>query len=113
MHFVSVIVVFSLQQAPTRGDDNQSSAHLHRRQRDSEKRENVCPNQVRTKQKEETVDGNLSRERPPLRGLVVARQGKKNGASAEWIDNREKSADNEENVSDGFHLGLSLVSFAC
>src|ERR1035438_3501920 len=107
MYPVPFIVVSPLQQGPASGDDNQPSPHLHRRERYPKERQNVCPNQVRANQQEETVDRDLPRERSPLYGAILPGQREKNWATAERIHDGEQSADNEDDVADSFHCSLS------
>ena len=113
MHLVSFIVVSPLQQGPTGGDDNQSSADLDRRQRDSEERQNVRPNQVRANQQEETVDRDLPRERPARLRADIRRVNERKMGLPPSGSTIGKRALTMRKMFLAVSIAASLVSFAC
>lgn len=98
------------QQGPARGDHHGPSADLHDRNGDSEKREDVRPDEVRPDEQEEAVHRDSPRELPArVRGIAL-RLGEEDRASAGRIHDREERADDEEDLFGdlGEHVFLCL-----
>src|SRR5262249_11134600 len=101
MHLAAFFfIVLAVEHRPSRGNHDQSTAHLDDRQRNAKKTKQVRPDHERYDQQDETVDGDAARQQPARFLRVILCQGQENRTASQRIDDREQRAGYQDSCLD-------------
>src|SRR5262249_4285563 len=102
LDLTALVGLFLFEKGPAVGNDNKSAADLDDRNGDAEESKNVSTYEVRSDDKNETVERDAPSEKAACRGRIVARERKEDGGATDRINDGKKGADDEKDTFGNF-----------
>jgi len=96
------MVILALEHVPTIGNDNEAAADLDDRNGNSKEIQDVRTDQKGSDQQEEAVHGHAAGKDSARGSRVCERQGEKNRAAAEGIDDGKQGAEDQQDTFGDF-----------
>jgi hypothetical protein len=96
--FAGRIIVRLTQERPAGGDDDESASHLHHRERDSEKGENMSADEDRREDQHQAIKRDHARERDSSLGRQAACQRQEDRRIADGVYDRKQRSENQKRI---------------